>query len=50
MTLRSEKAIESWKKRKDYLGESKNSSMYNTHRSICYTMKGKKIGYQLLKK
>jgi hypothetical protein len=37
--------IDSWKNRKDYLGEAKNTSMYNTHRSICYTKKGKLIGY-----
>lgn len=42
---KSEKLIESWKNRKDYLGESKNTSIYNTHRSICYTIKGKTIGY-----
>lgn len=35
--------IETWKERKTLKGEK--SSSYNTHRSICYTHKGKIIGY-----
>jgi hypothetical protein len=42
---KSESLIAAWKKRKDYLGDKKNTSMYNTHRGICYTQKGKDIGY-----
>jgi hypothetical protein len=42
---KSEKLSQSWLKRKDFVGGDIKSSIYTTHRAICYTSKGKKIGY-----
>lgn len=34
----------SWRDRKDYLGEIKNSPLFNCYRAFRFTLKGKKIG------
>jgi len=42
---KSESLKLAWKNRKDYIGEIKNTSLYNTWRSRIFTSKGKTIGF-----
>lgn len=43
--IRIKGLINSWKNRKDYIGEIKNHKIYNCWRGFRFTIKGKKIGF-----
>lgn len=45
LLTKSEALIESWKKRKDYIGEDKKSSLYTSWRARVFTAKGRIAGF-----